>query len=200
MSNQNPNEFILNGLRLSFPNIWKAKAMKGGKPRFTVNLLADPKVPAEKKQILAVKKRIEEITKEAFNTDKKLPRDRTCLRKDDEPRWDGYEDKWYFTAARPETQGPPIIIDRGRQKLEPGSRIPYAGCYVNAKIRLYAQDYDGIKRVNASLEIVQFVKDGEPFGAGEADASDMPELEETDGLDDEGLDDGGLEEEDDDLA
>jgi len=41
---------------------------------------------------------------------------------------------------------------------------PYAGCYVNMSIRLWAQDNQFGKRVNAQLRAVQFVKDGEAFG------------------------------------
>lgn len=193
----NPNEIIVRGARLSFPQLFAPKAIGDGKPRYTANLLLDPTIPEQKAQIVAVKTMVERITKEGMKKEIKLPRDKTCLRKDDEPRYEGYEGMWYITAARPATGnggGPPLVVDQKREKLKADSLIPYAGCYVNAKIRLYYQDYDGVKRVNASLEVVQFVRHGEPFGAGAASADDMPEevVEEEDTLDDSGADDDDL--------
>ena len=53
---------------------------------------------------------------------------------------------------------------------------PYGGCYVNATVRLWAQD--GVKnpkwgkRVNAQLRAVQFWAEGEPFGESSVDAAD----------------------------
>jgi len=50
---------------------------------------------------------------------------------------------------------------------------PYAGCYVNANIELYAYSHPkGGKGVSASLRAVQFLKDGESFGAGPVNAED----------------------------
>lgn len=192
---KNPNEIIIRGARLSFPEIWKPKKIgTDGKPRYTVNLLLDPAIPEQKAQIVSVKAMVERLTREGLKKDVKLPRDKTCLRKDDEARYEGYENMWYITAARAESQGPPLVVDQKKNKLAPGSPIPYAGCYVNCKIRLYFQDYDGVKRVNASLEVVQFVRNGEAFGAGLASADDMPEEEvnESDGLDADGIENDDL--------
>ena len=55
---------------------------------------------------------------------------------------------------------------------------------VNVKINVYANEYEGVKRINATLEVVQFVRDDEPFGAAPATADDMPDVEEDD-LDDD---------------
>jgi hypothetical protein len=59
-------------------------------------------------------------------------------------------------------QGNPLVTTDGK---------PYAGCYVNANIDVWWQDNKYGKRVNASLRSVQFVKDGESFGAGPLDAA-----------------------------
>jgi hypothetical protein len=71
----------------------------------------------------------------------------------------------YVSAGSPENR-PPKIVDRNPSRVikESDGRI-YAGCYVNAIVRLWCQDNEHGKRLNASLEAVQFVKDGEAFGA-----------------------------------
>mgnify|MGYP001230954780 CR=1 FL=1 len=43
--------------------------------------------------------------------------------------------------------------------------------YVNANIELWAQNNAYGKRINATLLVVQFSKDGEPFGEGGSSAS-----------------------------
>lgn len=199
---KNPNEFILPG-RLSFPHIWEPKAIGDGKPRYTLNLLLDPSVPEEKAMILAVKAKANELY--AAGTNKKdatVPMKNSCLKKgndeDGAPLYDGYDKMWYISAARPATGnggGPPLVIDRNAvTRLKPEDNKPYAGCYVNVKLRLYYQDYDGVKRINASLEVVQFKKNGVPFSNNAVSADDMPveEGEEEDGLDDSGIDDDDL--------
>lgn len=201
MNNGDPNEFILKGGRFSFLKVRKAVALKGGKPRFTTNYLLDPKDPEGKKQIKAVKDRIDEIAMETFG--KKLPRERTCLRKDDEPQWDGYEDKWYISCARPEDQGPPAIVNKNLQPIPEGSAHPVSGDYGDLKIRLYPQEE--YKNINASLEVVQYVKEGEPFGGGGAASVEgmtaYNSSDDEDGLDDDDdLEGDDLEDEDDDLG
>ncbi|WP_244126983.1 ssDNA-binding protein, partial [Xylella fastidiosa] len=65
---------------------------------------------------------------------------------------------------------------------------PYAGCYVNANIELWAQDNNYGKRINASLGGVQFLRDGEAFAGGGVasvedfeDLSNVAELEDVEG-------------------
>ena len=72
---------------------------------------------------------------------------------------------------------PPIVLDNKRdpntgktRRLNPDrpadKDIIYGGCIGNALIRPWWQDNKYGKRVNAGLSVVQFVKDGEPFGSG----------------------------------
>ena len=58
----------------------------------------------------------------------------------------------------------PGVVDRDLSPLTAEDGKPYAGCYVFATIRLWAQDNQWGKRINASLRNVQFIKDGEAFG------------------------------------
>jgi hypothetical protein len=59
------------------------------------------------------------------------------------------------------------IIDKDLTALVEEDERPYAGCYVNAKIRFYAwSNGASFSGVLCSLEAVQFAKDGDSFGSG----------------------------------
>ena len=59
-----------------------------------------------------------------------------------------------------------MVINRDKTPITEDDNVVYAGCYVNAIITLWAQNNSYGKRVNAQLDGVQFVRDGEPFGDG----------------------------------
>jgi hypothetical protein len=156
----------LENVRLSFPDIWKAKAVQeGGEPKFGAHFLLDKK--EHEAQIKALKVAIWTAAKEKFGekakeliTKGKL---HVCLHEGSEKDYDGYdEDNMYVSASSSKR---PLIVDRDRQPLAEDDRRPYAGCYVNGIIRIWVQDNQFGKRVNAELMGLQFVKDGEAFGA-----------------------------------
>ena len=122
-------------------------------------------------------------------------------------RWDGYENKLFVSANRrckatdresANAEPNPIqLIDgiRGPDKkfirLKESDGKLYAGCKVNAILRIYA--YDGTKhnnphRINASIEAVQFAGHGEAFGAKPVDVEDK--FGEVDGLLEDGFEGG----------
>ena len=81
--------------------------------------------------------------------------------------YDGFEGMYSANASRREDKGPPYIVDRdGRSPLTAASGKPYAGCYVNATVEVWAQDNTNGKRINLQLRGVQFVKDGPAFSGG----------------------------------
>ena len=72
----------------------------------------------------------------------------------------------------------PTVVDRDRSPLTAQDGKPYSGSYVNVIIDVWAQDNSYGKRINAQLQGVQFVRDGEAFSGGgtSADASDFDEI------------------------
>lgn len=76
--------------------------------------------------------------------------------------------------------GKPIHLDENGkpyvdgQLIDPGfpTPAPYSGCYVNAKIEIYALNKGTTQGVYANLLAVQFCKDGEAFGGGMAPTAD----------------------------
>ena len=67
---------------------------------------------------------------------------------------------------RSSNKNKPTIVDQSRRQLDESSGKPYAGCYVNALIDIYAWDYKGKPQINCTLRGVQFAKDGEAFSGG----------------------------------
>jgi hypothetical protein len=70
------------------------------------------------------------------------------------------------------------VVDRDRTPLTASDGKPYAGCFVNAVVELWAQDNQYGKRINASLGGVQFAADGDAFGGGgvRTEADDFDDL------------------------
>jgi hypothetical protein len=98
-----------------------------------------------------------------------------CLHEGSEKEYDGYsEENMYISASSSKR---PTIVDRDKSQLAEDDRRPYGGCYVNGIVRLWIQDNNFGKKVNAELMGIQFVKDGEPFGAAPLDADAFEDLD-----------------------
>ncbi len=156
----------LNKVRLSFPGLFEATAFKpGDEPKFKATFLI-PKGSAQIKEIEAAIKQVltEKCGKKAdsvLNSIRGNP-NKFCLQDGDHKEYDGYEGMMALTAK---STARPLVIDRDKTPLSAADGKPYAGCYVNATLELFAYDSSGIG-VSASLKGVQFVKDGDAFGGG----------------------------------
>jgi hypothetical protein len=167
----------LNNVRLAFPSLFEAKKVNGeGEPAFSASLLLPPDHPA----VAELRAAMEQIGKEKWAAKwpavkKELEgKDRTMLHDGDmKTAYSGFEGNLYV-SARNKTR--PLVIDRDRSPLSQGDGKPYAGCYVNAGIELWAQDNKYGKRINASLRGVQFLKDGDAFAGGTP--ADVDEFED----------------------
>jgi len=157
----------LNNVRLSFPALWEPR--KGpdatSKPAYQAAFILDKKDNAA--EIAAVKAAIAAIVKDSFKG-KQPPK--IALRVGAEkPDVDGYGETVMFINSRSDKR--PHVIGRKMEQLAESDGKPYAGCYVNASIRLWAQDNQYGKRINAQLRAVQFVKDGDEFGDSAVDVN-----------------------------
>lgn len=174
---KDPQVIKLTNVRLSYPQLFTAKAMEEGKePEFSASFLLD------KKQHAALIDEIEKLTaRVALDTFRKnVKLNRVPLRDGNEKDGkDGYGDEVMFINAKSKKR--PVVVDRDLTPLTADDSKPYAGCYVNATIRLFGYDHKtGGKGVSASLRAIQFVKDGESFGAGPVDAEQEFEKMEVD--------------------
>jgi Protein of unknown function (DUF2815) len=156
----------LEDVRLSFPDIWKAKSVKkDGEAKFGAQFLLDKK--DHKDLIQTVKKALWNAAKGHFGDKAKglIEKDKLhlCLHEGNEKEYDGYDESNMYISSSSSKR--PLVVDRDKTPLAEEDRRPYAGCYVNAVVRIWVQDNEFGKRVNAELMGVQFVRDGEAFGA-----------------------------------
>lgn len=166
---KDPNIIKLTNVRLSYPQLFVAKPPEEGKePVFSASFLLDKK--QHRDLIAQIEKLTDRVALDQFK--KKVPLKRTPLRDGNEKSdKEGYGDEVMFVSARNAKR--PVVVDRDLTPLTATDTKPYAGCYVNATIRLFAFDHKvGGKGVSATLRAVQFVKDGESFGAGPVDAAE----------------------------
>lgn len=177
---------ITNG-RLAFPQLFEPQTVNGeGKPAFSSCVLIDPTDP----QVKTIEAAIVQVAKDKWGAkaDAILKQmratDKTALHDGNlKSQYAGFEGMYYI-SARSATR--PLVIDRDKSPLVAADGKPYAGCYVNVSIELWAQDNNYGKRINASLGGVQFFKDGDAFaGGGAASEEDFDDI--TEGSDAESL-------------
>jgi hypothetical protein len=90
--------------------------------------------------------------------------DKLCLHDGDaKADKEGYKGNLYLSASN---KLKPLVIDGNLSPLAANSGRPYSGCFVNATIELWAQDNKFGKRINASLQGVQFLRDGPRLSGG----------------------------------
>lgn len=158
----NPLVVKLNNVRLSFPAIFTPKAMANdpkSKPTYSATFIMDKVKNAAD---IAKLKAAAEFAKKQQWPNKAVSPKMFLHDGSEKADTDGYGDGVMYVSAR---NPKPIFI--GDQKLVPLKEEdgkPYAGCYVNAVVRVWAQDNEYGKRINAALGNIQFLRDGPAFG------------------------------------
>lgn len=192
-------KITLKNVRLSFPRLFEPRAFEEGqKKRYEATFLLDPTDKEHAKTIKEIKKQAAKVAREKWpnGIPKRLPTN-FGLADEEGLEYDGYEGMFYFRTARP-GDSRPTVVNRDRTPLSAEDGVIYAGCYVNATVTIWAQDNQFGKRLNGNLRAVQFVKDGEAFGAPPVDAEEeFDELPDDEFDDDELFDDEEDEDEDD---
>lgn len=171
---------MLKNVRLAFPVLFEAKTVNGeGDPAFSASFLFGANHP----QVAEIQKAMDQVGKEKWGAKwptvkKEIELKAKTLIQDGDAKSDyaGFEGQLYVNARN---KVRPNILDRDKTPLIAADGKPYAGCYVNASIELWAQDNSYGKRVNASLRGVQFLKDGDAFaGGGTASEDEFDEIED----------------------
>lgn len=167
---------MIQNVRLSFPNIFRPSAfMQGDDPKFSATLILEEGDP----QLEAIRDEMNRIATDKW-ADKVPQRLKKCLQPgSDKADLDGFGDgKWFFNASNKKRPG---VFDRDRSALVEEDGKPYAGSYVNVIVDFWAQDNKFGKRINASLQGVQFAGDGDSFGGGSGTsvADDFEEVDES---------------------
>ena len=159
--------------RWSYANVWDAKSINGGAPKFSVSLIipkSDTKTVEKIKA--AIRAAYEEGQSKLKGNGKSVPalsviktplRDGDTERSDD-PSYAGC----YFINAN--SSAAPGIVDADRQPILDRSEV-YSGVYGRASISLYAFNSNGNRGIACGLNNLQKIKDGEPLG-GKSRAED----------------------------
>ncbi len=175
---KDPARVLLKNVRLSYPALWKPKVFGGkgdqGEPKFQANFLMDKDDKLGAKNIAKMEDAIDHVKAEKWPKGApKLAAAKICLRdsEDMEEMADGYENCMYVSTSN--GKKPRVLDADGLDVKEGEDGAPYAGCYVDAIVRVWAQDNEYGKRINCSLEGVKFRDDGDAFGAAPVDADDF---------------------------
>lgn len=159
--------------RWSYANVWDAKSINGGAPKFSVSLI----IPKSDRKTLekiraAIQAAYEEGQGKLKGNGKSVPalsalktplRDGDTERPDDETYANAY-----FVNANSSTA--PGIVDADRQPIIDRSEV-YSGVYGRASINFYAFNSNGNRGIACGLNNLQKIRDGEPLG-GKSRAED----------------------------
>lgn len=163
----NPTKVVTGvNTRWSYANVWEAKSINGGAPKYSVSLII-PKSDTKtiEKIKAAIQAAYEEGESKLKGNGKTVPalsvlktplRDGDLERPDD----DAYANS-YFVNANSGTA--PGIVDADRQPIIDHSEV-YSGVYGRASINFYAFNSNGNKGIACGLNNLQKMRDGEPLG------------------------------------
>jgi hypothetical protein len=172
--NTNPMKVITSpNTRWSYANVWEAKSINGGTPKFSVSLII-PK--SDTRTIAKIKAAIEAAYREGEaklkgngKTMPPLSAIKTPLRDGDTERPDdpAYANSYFINANSSTAPG---IVDADRQPILERSEV-YSGVYGRASINFYAFNSNGNRGIACGLNNLQKIRDGEPLG-GKSRAED----------------------------
>ena len=169
----NPAKVITGVCRLSYANIWQAKSINGGAPKYSASVLipkSDTKTVAKVKA--AIQAAYEEGEGKLKGNGKTAPslaslktpfRDGDTERPDDE----AYAGHWFINAN---SNTAPGVVDANREPIYNTSEI-YSGVYARVSLSFYAFNSNGNRGIACALQNIQKVRDGEALG-GKSKAED----------------------------
>ena len=167
MKYTNPTKVITGpNTRFSYANVWEAKSINGGAPKFSVSLII-PK--SDTRTVEKIKAAIEAAYKEGESKLKGNSRSvpalsaiKNPLRNGDTERPDdeAYANSYFINANSATAPG---IVDANCNPILERSEV-YSGVYGRASISFYAFNSNGNKGIACGLNNLQKIRDGEPLG------------------------------------
>ncbi|MCC6094635.1 MAG: DUF2815 family protein [Solobacterium sp.] len=153
--------------RWSYANVWQAKSINGGTPKFSVSLIIPKSDTVTVKKIkAAIQAAYEEGEAKLKGNGRTVPplsaiktplRDGDTERPDDE----AYKDSYFINANSTTAPG---IVDADRQEILDHSEV-YSGVYGRASISFYAFNSSGNRGIACGLNNLQKIRDGQPLGS-----------------------------------
>ena len=170
--------------RWSYANVWEAKSINGGTPKFSVSLII-PKTDTVTVQKIkaAIQAAYEEGQAKLKGNGRTVPpltAIKTPLRDGDTERPDdpAYAGSYFINANSATAPG---IVDADCNPILTRSEV-YSGVYGRASITFYAFNSSGNKGIACGLNNLQKVRDGAPLGGKASAESDFATADEDDFL------------------
>ena len=168
--------------RWSYANVWEAKSVNGGKPKFSVSLIIPKSDAATVQKIRAAIQAayVEGEAKLKGNsrsvpplTSIKTPLRDGDIERPDDPAYAGC----FFINANSDTA--PGIVDEDCNPILTRSEV-YSGVYGRASISFYAFNSNGNKGIACGLNNIQKLADGTPLGGHSRAEDDFADVDDDD--------------------
>lgn len=168
MSEVKKDYIMLRNVRLSFHNLYKAVQFEGtGEYKYDATFIIEPGSENDKTIRAEIARSAKGFGKDAERVLRGLEGNsaKHCYISGDIAGRPEYAGKWVLRTKRKQSSGRPAVVDRDPNvNLTPEEGRPYSGCYVNAKVNVYAQTKGtGSPGIRGSFSSVQFYKDGDAF-------------------------------------
>ena len=164
---------LLKNVRLSFPSLFKTEQYAGeDTEKYAATFLISK---SDTKTVASIEQACKAALVEKYGEGKVPKGFKLPLVDGDDKEYQGYADCVYIKAN---TKKRPTLVNRDKTPIVEEDGILYGGCYVNASIDVWVMDNSYGKKVLASLNAIQFVKDGESFGTKSDGADDFEDLDD----------------------
>ena len=164
---------LLKNVRLSFPSLFKTEQYAGEDTgKFAATFLI-PK--SDTKTVATIEQACKQALIEKYGEGKTPKGFKLPLVDGDDKEYQGYAD---CVCIKANTKKRPTLVNRDKTPIVEEDGILYGGCYVNASIDVWVMDNSYGKKVLASLNAIQFVKDGEAFGTKSEGAECFEDLDD----------------------
>ena len=179
--NINPTKVITGkDTRWSYCNVWDAKSINGGTPKFSVSLIIPKSDEATVRKIkAAIDAAYHDGESKLRGNGKAVPplvAIKNPLRDGDTERPDDLSYKnAYFVNANSATA--PGVVDADCNPILTRSEV-YSGVYGRASISFYAFNSNGNRGIACGLNNLQKIRDGEPLGGRASAESDFADDDE----------------------
>lgn len=166
----------LSKVRLSFPDLWEPAQFEGKGPSY---YRAQFLISKNSENFKIVNNEILKVAEDKWPKKGKAVVEslqgnsqKFCFTDGDIKDYDGYQGCWALSTTRPSDKGRPVVLDTDKSPLVNSDGKPYAGCFVNALVEIWAQDNKFGKGIRATLLGVQFNSHGDAFAAGSVATDD----------------------------
>lgn len=173
MTKEKIDKIITPTFRVSFPQVFEAKAAPGSdRKKFSVVMLFK-----NTEDISQIKELLKRAIARKY-PDGVLPvnsdgtKFKTPLKNGNDKEYDGYANAITCTAS---SQFQPGIVDEQKQPIINPTEF-YAGCYAVASVNAYCWSYMGNNGVSVGLQNLMKVNDGEPLSGGATAEQDFESI------------------------